>query len=229
MGIKIITMGINNSPWLWNGRKSAGNMTLRTSRGQRIFQGKRTKGQSNPSSQYLYSQRVAALVWPYFRAAIGFIRDNWQRKKTGQTEASQFYAYTYKNAVDGTDPMAPVIQPENLIFSTGVMTATDILTLVSDVSATTTTVTWDPTVLDGSQLDTDNAWLVLRNRTKAITYAFMVGVNRITGSSGPIPNELIDAELGDVIDAYLSFAGQLSTANEGIRSDSRYATTIVVA
>ncbi len=219
---------INNSPWLWNDNKTAAGMTTRTSRGQRIIQGKRTKGQSNPSEAYLLSQRIAAVIWPYFRYASGFIKQFWTRKTTGQTAASQFYAYTYDNAMDTTDPMAPVIVPADLKFATGTMTPTPILTLTGDVSDNEIRFTWTAAPSDDSQNSNDAVWYVLRNRTKNIWRSGSIS-DRSSGDSGAIVPGSLNIAAGDIIDLYANFLGVEGEPNAGLVSDSAFKTATVTA
>lgn len=219
---------INRSPWLWGARKTAAGMTGRTSNGIQILQGRRAKGQSNPSEAYIGSQVAASLLWPIFRSASGFIKMLWYNVPSGQYASNAFFKRNYDNALDFTDPMNPVVIPANLIFASGVMTPTVPTSAVADVSVGNVVVDFPDTPSDASQSANDGSWMVIVNRTKNITVSGSGGI-RSDGSAvlSVIPE--LQAVVGNTIDIYLSFNnnGTIDPATSG--SETRYITTTVVA
>lgn len=222
---------INNTPWLWGVTQSAANMTGRTSNGIMILQGKRAKGQSNPSEEFLSNQAVSRLIWPLFRAAQGFVRKLWTSVPTGRYAANEFFRVNRAGAMDFTDPLNPVVEPANLVFSRGTMTSTSPLTVVADVSDNKVVVTFPATAADESQNVGDLVGIVIHNRSKNkwLSYTEDHGV-RGDGTTGNIAvNPMLSMAAGDNIDIYLSFAADPFTINYPGTSESVYATTVAVA
>lgn len=219
---------INNTPWLWNGRKTAAGMTARTSNGIRILQGRRARGQSNPSQQYLDSQVAAQVIWPIFRAAQGIIRSLWTNVQTGRYAANEFYKKTYDNAITFPAPLTPVVSYPDLQFTNGVMTPTGFLTLVADVSLNTVVAAYSALPSDASQLTTDVLWYVIHNRT-ADKWVSGASATRGDASTGGIVATNLTMTAGDTLDFYGGFQGDVGTLNAGSVSPSTFITTTVIA
>lgn len=219
---------INRSPWLWGVRKSAASMTGRTSNGLQILQGKRAKGQSNPSALFLGSQIGSALIWGLWHKVPGFIRENIFNVPNGQYQANVFYSRNYNNALDFTDPMLPTLEVANVIFASGGMTPTSILTGSADVSTGDLTITWPIGAADASQNATDGMWVVVINRNNGHAVSGSVGI-RSGGSSGGFDISALSMAVGNNIDVYFSANnnGLFDIPTEG--STSTYFTTVAVA
>lgn len=219
---------INRSPWLWNANKTAAGLTARTSNGVKILQGKRTPGQSNPSTEFIQSQVAANLLWPLFRSVPGFIREHFTTIPAGEYAANRWYADNYAG-LDLSVPSTATIIPANLVFSKGLMAPTSGVSITSaDQSAATVQFTWPTTITDSTQLATDIVQYVFRLRG---TGAMRSGTAtaRSTGDSGPISVAGMGMLAGDVIDVYASFLGTPGQPNEGMTSLSVQNNATVVA
>jgi hypothetical protein len=222
---------INRSPWLWGVRKSASSMTGRTSNGIQILQGKRAKGQSNPSTEFLSNQAIARLIWPIFRAAQGLIRQLWTNVPTGAYAANEFFRVNRADAIDVSVPLVPTVEYANLVFSRGTMSSTTPLTVVADVSDNKVAVTFPTTPSDASQYGGDIVGIVIHNRDKNkwLSYTEDHGV-RSDGTTGTITvNPALSMAAGDNVDIYLSFRADTFAPNYPGTSQSMYATTVAVA
>lgn len=204
-------------------------MTARTSRGQRILQGKRTKGQSNPSIEFLENQRIALTIWNLFRATSGIIREFWTRKSNGQTGASQFFAYTNKFATDFSDPENPALIPTALTFSAGTMTPTLPSSATANVSDNKVVINWPTTIANDSQAASDFAWYVVVNRTKGLYISGSAGTIRSVGHSADIVATNLQLTAGNTIDVYLFFVADPEAPNAGEVSDCMNITVIATA
>lgn len=223
---------LNNSPWLWNGRKTAAGMTARTSRGQRILQGKRAKGQSNPSEKYIFSQKVAAILWPVFRGVAGFIVDNFQNIPTGSTPAAEWYKINYFTGISGVAPGNPSLAPGGLIFAKGTMSQTAYNSLVADASAHSITFNWNATPSDSSQEATDLLGFVIYTPNGNSGGPKMMSGRSGVRSDGTITYTGIPAgwfAAGDAVYVYPTFRGATGEANEGMISQTAELDTVVVA
>jgi Family of unknown function (DUF6266) len=220
---------INNSPWLWGDTKTAAGMTTRTSRGQHIIQGKRAKGQSNPSNDYKSAQQAAAAIWPYFRKAGGFVRQFFKTIPTGSTAAAEFYKYAYNNAFTPDGFGGGSLDIANIVYAKGTMTPTSILTFAGDVSDNAITATWPTTNADASQQNDDIAEYVILNVTQNKAISGTLANQRSTGTAGSIVPPAGFLVAGDVIKLYLSFTSNTTPLMDVNQSTSVYETAIVTA
>ncbi|HSW92239.1 MAG TPA: hypothetical protein VLG09_06355, partial [Candidatus Saccharimonadales bacterium] len=177
---------INYSPWLFNARRTAANMTGRNSRGQSILQGRRAKGTFTPSNGTLSAHVAAALIWPLFQHVPGFIREFFTGLSNGQTAASQFYAHAYTHAFTPDGSGGGSLDEAAIAYAKGTMTPTSILTFTGDVSDNALNFTWPAAVSDSSQNATDVPWYVIRNITQDKTLSGSVGAVRSAGASGAV-------------------------------------------
>ena len=150
-------MGINRGPWGWGRTGTTADMTEYRLKGQQITKGRRAKGQSNPSPEYLLTQAISALMWPVFRQVSGEIRKGWTAKLEKQPAASAWYKYNYAAGLP-----SGVLSTAALSFAKGVITPTAI-TAIADASDQEITFTWSPDPADDSQLDTDVLAYVVTN------------------------------------------------------------------
>lgn len=220
---------ISGSPWLWGSRKSAANMTALRLFGQQILKGKRAKGQSNPSPQYIQSQAVASYAWSVFRPVADAIRRGITSKLPKQPAASAWYGDNYSAIVGGA--MAPAITPDPdlFIFSKGTMTPTSVSAAsVISAGADTITLAWPATPVDVTQLASDLVNVVLFNKTTGLSAVIDATVARSAGALTPgIPPGF--ATLGDIVDVYFAFYGAPSTMTSGTSSNQTLQTVTVVA
>lgn len=164
---------INRSPWLWGVRQTAAGMTGRTSLGVQILQGKRAPGQSNPSSEYLFSQQVAGAAWPQFGGFKGFGNQHYFGLGPGLKFANIWYAAYYVQAEILGMPDLTAAALAELPVAKGSMSITPISTgPVADVSLGTVTWTMPDVVLDSTQDETDEMHSIAYNPLRGtFTYA----------------------------------------------------------
>ena len=197
-------------------------MTLRTSRGQRIFQGRRAKGQSNPSPQFIQNQSVARQLNQILHSILGVVRVGFTNMTTGQTAANKYFQYNRSNAFDlGTLPDATFL-PADFIISNGTMTPTPITGVTSFVAATgVLTWHWNPANADSSQLGGDTPILVVHNRTQdKWTQAFPGVIRSVQPATYTFDTTFATA--GDTVDVYLGWVADPAAANAGTSSKSTY-------
>ena len=219
---------INNSPWLFNARKTAAGMTARTANGIRILQGRRARGMSNPSPEVLQNQKIAAILWPLFRAAAGMIRDMFTSVPSGQYAANQWFSINRVSAIDLTDPENPVLDPTGLIYQRGLMTPTDLTSAVADTSLGTVVINWPTLVADSSQDALDLFTVVIRDRNNGNVTSIISGSERSTGTFDyTVPVGFLVT--GNVLDIYGSFMARDENPNHGLTSETRRINTTVVA
>lgn len=237
MGQNVIYLDmINRSPWLWGTRKTAAGLTGRTSRGQQILQGKRAKGQSNPSSQYLYSQAAAALIWPFYQKAPDAIKQGYTQIPTGGTAASEFYKYAYKNALGGTTTLDITMDPEALLFTKGVMTPTNQNAApIADESAKTVVFSWAGGASDATQSELDYMVFVVVNKTTgAEVFVVSDGVVGAQRQAAGTHTYTLNTPVGfmvagnDVV-CYLGAIAKNTESNHGTSSDSTNEIVVVIA
>lgn len=203
-------------------------MTARTSRGQRILQGRRAKGTFTPSPGTLSAQFAASLIWPMFRQASGFVRDFWKVLQAGQTRASQFYAYAYDHAFTPDGLGGGTFAPESVSFSRGTMSPTALTALTGDVSANEIIVTFPTTNVDSSQLGTDEFWYVIYNVTQGKVISGAAGI-RSAGTTGPIVPPAAFLVAGNQIRVYGTFKSDIPTIEAINVSNSDVLTATVTA
>lgn len=220
---------INNSPWLWGDRKSAAGMTARNSRGQHILQGKRAKGQSNPSPGYLSSQVAAHLIWPYFRKAAGFVRQFFKGLPTGSTAAAEFYKYAYVNGFTPDGTGSGTLDVDGIVYAKGTMTQTNTLTFTGDVSDDAIVFTFPTTNADASQSATDKAWYVIINLSQNKTISGAIPGTRSGGTSGTIVPPAGFLVAGNNLELYLHFVSDVTPVTETNVSTSVIAHATVTA
>lgn len=204
-------------------------MTARTSRGQRILQGRRAKGTFTPSPGTLSAQYAASLIWDAFRGGPGFIRMFWKVLTTGQTEASQFYAYAYDNAFTPDGLGSGALDPLLISYSRGSMRKTEPLTVVADVSVGGVVITWNPVNEDGSQLSTDIPWIVVKNETRGLYTTGAIPAVRSGGTSGVMTTPAGFLIAGETVIVYLSFVTDTASPDSSQVSNSGVLSTVVVA
>lgn len=219
---------LNNTPWLWNARQTAANMTARTSNGIRILQGKRAKGQSNPSQEYLDNQLAAALIWPLFRKAPGIIRSMFTTIPEGEYAANDFFKYAYNNAINFVGPGNVTITEGDILFSKGLMTPTPITSVIADDSDNTIDINYNATPVDASQQDDDFVSFIAHNVTQN-KWTQLYQYNQRSSIQDPIPVDAGFMTTGDTINVWLQFDAYPGGINEGTSSNSAFATTVVVA
>lgn len=220
---------LNNSPWLWHATQTAANMTGRNSLGIDILQGKRKKGITNESIQVLQSQAAAALIWPMFRKAPGFIRDQFTAPRApGISAANQFYQFLYDNAINFDGMGGAALNLDDVIFAKGLMTPTNILTATGSVATHSIVFTWPTALSDSSQESTDVGWYVVYNATQDKTGSASV-VARSAGTSGTIVLPTGFMALTDDVRIYVNFAGAVGASNEGTSSTSKVEAVIISA
>lgn len=204
-------------------------MTARNSRGQQILQGRRAKGTFTPSPGTLSAQYAAGLIWPIFRSASGFVRQFWKSLGSGQTGASQFYAYAYDNAFTPDGLGGGTFHPEAVVMSKGTMTPTVPMTIVADQSLGTIIVTWNPVAVDSSQSLTDIPWYVVRNANNGQVRSGAIAVVRSAGNSGSLVMPPGFMTAGEQVDFYLTFVSDIPTLTAENVSTSGNASQTVVA
>src|SRR5713226_570844 len=115
---------INRSPWLWGVRKTAAGLTGRTSLGIQILQGKRAKGQSNPSDAYIQAQNALRILTSINGKIATIIRNGFTQLMPGWSGYSAFTSYGYANAIDLSAPPDATLIDANLLVTKGSMTPT---------------------------------------------------------------------------------------------------------
>lgn len=217
----------NNSPWLWNANQTAAGMTARTSNGIRILQGRRAPGTFTPSEKTINAHAAAAIIWPWFRKAIGFVRTMFTNVPTGRSAANEFYKRFYEYGISSHTSPTPAVVEAGILYSQGLMTPTPITNVVADESTNFLTFDYEPLPADATQLATDESWLVVRNLNNENTISTSTGV-RSDGASGNLSMAPLDVSVGHILAIYHNFRGADETLNEGTTSNSYYITTTVV-
>lgn len=218
---------LNNSPWLWNARQTAAGLTARISLGIRILQGRRAKGQSNPSPEYVQNQAVAGFLWPVFRQIAGQVRPGFTDLQPGQSAANVWFQENRDNAFDLSSPPAATFTPATFSIGRGVITPTAITTPAADVSSSIVTVNFSTTPADQSQSADDRVLLVIYNPTTDRWAVQNTGpATRADGiaSVSPLPAGFMSA--GDTINIYVAFVGG-PTGNYPGKSSTSVRTTVV--
>lgn len=173
---------INRSPWLWGVRKTAAGLTGRTSRGQQILQGKRAKGQSNPSPSYLQAQQVAFYVSKWYHSMAFLLNQGFTNIPTGSTVYAEFMRRAYATAFNLSSPPVANVDATGIQTSFGVMTATPVTGTTTAVASTgIVTIHWNPDPVDDSQLDTDHMLVSIFN---VATGAFIFSAEVTDRSAG---------------------------------------------
>lgn len=218
---------LNNSPWLWNARKTAAGMTARTSNDRRILQGRRAKGQSNPSPQYIQAQGIAGVIWGIWHQVSGFIKSNWGNIAPGLNAANEWFKLMYEFGFDKSGAPDFTNEYDGWNFANGSMTLTEPTTLTAVASTSVIHIDWNPAVADGSQNANDVAWYVIFDRDSGRSITGSLPGARSTGASGIIAGDTLLMTAGDHLDAYLSFTALPTEPNAGMQSRSGYITAVV--
>lgn len=210
-------------------RGSATNLTMRNSLGETVVQGKRAKGQSNPSSAFIQSQAVAFQLNFIYHRIRELVQNGWTQLGGKKTKRGAWYSKAYGEAFDLSAAPVATFLPADLKVSNGIMTPTPFGgAVVADNSAATIAVLFSDIPQDATQLGTDTVFLAVHNRTQDNWYQ-MYGTSKDTspGYTGTVPIGFMTT--GDTIDVYMFFIGAPGAENAGTSSDSVYATATVVA
>lgn len=195
-------------------------MTGRTSLGLQILQGRRAKGQSNPSPEFIQAQAAGRIITGIFQKIPQVIDNGFMNVGPGQSPYNLFYKNTYNSAIDLSSPPAASLVPADLMTSKGSITQTGYSSTPTAVSATHLVhVAWPATIVDGSQLADDLSNIAIHNRTQDKWYGQPGGFTRTTGPTD-VDVQVGFMTTGDTIDIYLGFYGQVGEANTGKSSDS---------
>lgn len=217
---------INRSPWLWGARKTAAGMTGRTSLGIQILQGKRAKGQSNPSPEFIQAQAAGRIITGIFQRIASVINKGFLQVGPGQSPYNLFYRWTYDNAIDLSAPPDATLEPADLLISKGVMTQTPFSSTPTAVASTHLVhVAWPSTIVDDTQSADDVVNVAIYNATQDKWFPASGGFTRTTGP------EDIDVGAGfmaatNVIHVYMGFYGQPGEALAGTSSNSVHASIV---
>lgn len=178
-------MAIQRGPWTWGARKTAGDMTMLRLKGQQIARGRRAKGQSNPSPQFLQAQATSGGIWELRRQAAGMIALGFTLGLEKQGRPQRFYKYTWDHALSNTTPPAAKIinYDETLLLSRGNMAITPMLTTTFSEATQTLALTWDDEILSYGKNPADKLMFFIKNRDTGLTYSITQVTDRGLGAA----------------------------------------------
>lgn len=209
---------------------SAVNLNFRGFRDETVVSGKRKKGQSNPSPEFIQEQSIVRQLSAIYRLIKADIQLGITNKNGNQSRYNKWSSLNNTGAFNISAPPTATFIPANFKISSGVMTPALTLTAVADVSADDISVGWDGTSYDPTQLATDIPIVVLHNRTLDVW--LQMPTSPQTRSSGIAQYNIISsgfAVLGNTIDVYFSMYGAPGTETAGTSQVTGYVTTTVVA
>lgn len=205
------------------------NITLRAFRSETVAQGKRAKGQSNQSPEYIQSQAAAGILTNIYRLIAAAVKVGFTSKASNQSQYNAFYSEAYKNALDLSSPPTATLVPADLLVSKGVMTPTAIDSITADSSAKTVIIGRSIEAVDATQNVQDLVSAVLYNETQDKWLSFVDFNQRASDPNDPLNTTTGFMTTGDTVRAYLFYRGYPTQTNAGTSSNSVNGTTTVVA
>lgn len=217
----------DNGSFLKGLRGSAVNLTFKGFHSETVVQGKRKKGQSNPSPQFIASQVALARAVEIFQKAGSVISDGFT---TGNPNSSGYNKYSkeFFKHVDYSSAPAITIFYDEVLTSKGNMTITNLSdTPDPDVSDGTITLVWPTAVVDETQNANDISLIVVYNQTQDKWFGVRGPLRSTGGGAISVPDNFMEAT--NVLRVYIGFLADETEENAGRSSDSVNTSAIVVA
>lgn len=175
---------------------------------------------SNPQTPAQTMQRAKfALAFEFLKPIIAFLRISFKHAAVEMSEINAAMSHAILNAIDGEYPDF-VVDPENILVSTGPLMAVSAATATAVTSAGVE-VTWEDNSGTGNAQAGDIATLCVVNPEKEdIDVLMEAGVR----SDGTAEIEVPESYIGDTVHVYLCF----NTAEDGDWANSVFAGTVTV-
>lgn len=188
---------------------SAVNLTFKGFRGITVVSGKRKKGQTNQSPEFIQNQNISRQLKPIYHQGLAAINFGWMEKTPRQSRYNAWYGYAAKNFFDLSMPPVATLAGNAVMFTKGFITPTPVLTSAADASARSITITWSAVPIDATQQLTDELVLMALNNTTQTWIAVhsddsVLSVPRSAGTfTGTVPAGLLT--LGDDMNLFAGF------------------------
>lgn len=216
-------MAILQNTLIGRARRSIGGVTFSTWKGLNVGKSKPVSV-ANPNTIKQQAQRSAvSQIVAIYRQTVAPVNIGFAKLAIHQSPYNAFTSANLKSAFNLSAPPVATLLPAMLKFAKGTIQQTTIATFVAHSGTETASGTWSDTPLGVGQSTTDNAIVVVHNRTQD-KWTYSNDVTRDNLAGGVATSNGFVAATGDVIDGYFFF----QSATTGEVSDSFYITTVAI-